>query len=211
MKLSVIVGLAAFASGHGAGVRTKPDGLSWEQWHMVEEHGLDVYDDSTMFKLHDLTGTGQWTRNDILNLYGLLRESVGDGSGMGSWSEGATDADKDNVYNSILEVMDTNKDGQVSLEEFKNYKKKNLLPDFGFGQGHHLDFESEYEDHHWIEHHQGQDPDVLIKHKEDIEHELLHHEHEIHESHESNLKEREALKSYLSNINLENLPVKYRS
>lgn len=214
MNLLLVLVLAGVALAHGNHDSTKPSNLNWEQWHMVEEHGLDVYDGDTLFKIHDLTNSGEWSKNDILNLYGLLRELiVGDGSGMGQHDhsqEVFTQENKDEVVNTILDLIDSNKDGKVSLEEFREfYKKGNKLPDFGYGQGHHLDFESEYEEHHWLEYHQDQDPDVLVKHKEDIEHELLHHEHEIDVSHDENIDRRETFKNYLSKVRLQNLTPKY--
>mmetsp|Transcript_4145 Transcript_4145/g.4061 ORF Transcript_4145/g.4061 Transcript_4145/m.4061 type:complete len:221 (-) Transcript_4145:535-1197(-) len=193
----------------------KPDGLSWQNWHMIEEHQMDQYDTDSFFKIHDLKNKGTWSRDDILNLYGLLRESVvGDGSGMGEHShqqESITQEAKDHVVNSILELIDTNGDKQISLDEWRQFSKKGELPDFGYGQGHHLDFETEYEEHHWNKYHANQDPDVLIKHKEDIEHELLHHEHEIEESHNAAPAIRKVTDNYLSDLRIQNVPSKYKN
>lgn len=192
----------------------KPDSITWQSWHMLTEHGLDSYDSDVFFKLHDLQDIGFWTKTDILNLYGLLRESVvGDGSGMGEHSHGEetiTKESKNHVVDSILKMMDTNSDGQISIQEFRDFTKNGgLLPDFGYGQGHHLDFESEYEEHHWKEYHMKDDPDVLIKHKEDIEHELLHHEHEIEETHDKS-GVRDITGSWMSKVREFNIPNRYR-
>lgn len=216
MKWILILLLVGIAVGHGDhGTNSnKPNHLNWEQWHMIEEHGLDVYDADTIFKLHDLSDNGEWSHRDVLNLYGLLRELiVGDGSGMGEHDhshEQFTQQDKDKVISTVFGMIDSNKDGIISLQEFKDFKQLgNSLPDLGYGQGHHLDFESEYEEHHWLKYHQNEDPDVLIKHKEDIEHELLHHEHEIDLSHDDNLQLRQTFNHHLSNIRLYNLAPKY--
>ena len=53
------------------------------------------------------------------------------------------------------------------------------------------------------------DPDVLVKHKEDIEHELLHHEHEIEETHDKS-GVRDITGSWLSKVREFNIPNKYR-
>ena len=124
----------------------KPDGLSWQNWHMIEEHQMDQVRTDLFFKIHDLQNKGTWSRDDILNLYGLLRESVvGDGSGMGEHShqqESITQEAKDHVVNSILELIDSDGDRHmISLNEWRQFSKKGELPDFGYGQGHHLDFE----------------------------------------------------------------------
>lgn len=213
MKLAILA-LLALVYAHGHEAKQKPDGVSWQDWHMLEEHQLDLYSPDVFFMLHDLQNKGRWSKTDILSLYGLLRESiVGDGSGMGEHehSEEVISQDsKDHVVSLILNLMDTNGDGEVSLEEWQEFAKHSQLPDFGYGQGHHLDFEGEYEEHHWKKYHSKDDPDVLIKHKEDIEHELLHHEHEIEESHGKDPNVRKLTQNYLSEIKLENIPAKYR-
>lgn len=176
---------------------------------------MDEFDADVFFKLHDLQNKGRWSKADILNLYGLARETiVGDGSGMGEHTshneEAITQEAKDNVVKTVLSILDKNEDEEITLSEFRDFTHNGgLLPDFGYGQGHHLDFESEYEEHHWKKYHQSDDPEVLIKHAEDIEHELLHHEHEIEESHGSNPDVRKLTQNYLSDIRLHNLAQKY--
>lgn len=156
---------------------------SWQVRHMREEHGIDSFDAYSFFTLHDSDNSKTWTSNDILNLYGLLRDSqVGAGTGMGvaEQSEPITQETKDKVLKTVLSLMDSDEDGVVSLEEWRIFTNKGgELPDFGLGPGHHGDYEYEYEVHHWLEHHQKDDPDVKIVHPEDIEHENLYH-HEAH-------------------------------
>ena len=77
-----------------------------------------------------------------------------------------------------------NPEGISQAEWLKFYENGGRLPDLGYGPGHHLGFEEEYEEHHWRKYHANDDPDVKIKHKEDIEHELLHHQQEIEETHD---------------------------
>lgn len=204
--------------GEHNAVKTKPEGLTWEQWHMIEEHGLSSYDTHTLFRLHDISNNGVWLKRDILYLYGLHRESViGDGSGMGvheqdEKQEIISQDSKDNVISTILGLIDTNNDGMVSFQELHDFfDRGGKLPDFGYGQGHHLDFESEYEEHHWNKYHKDQDPDTLVKHKEDIEHEMLHHEHEIEQTHRDDVEFQALAQDFKSQVRIENVPDKYRS
>ncbi|CUM65343.1 uncharacterized protein PRCAT00002978001 [Priceomyces carsonii] len=206
--------LGAVAHGSNDDVQIRPKDLSWTNWHMLEEHKLDSYDADSFFKIHDLHNTGIWTRKDILNMYGILSDSVvGDGSGGGEHSHNKEDLSneaKDHVVKTVLGLMDTNGDGQVSLDEWKAFVASGgELPDFGYGPGHHLDFEAEYEEHHWNEYHRDNDPDVLVKHEEDIEHELLHHDHEVEQSHGHSPEIRKLTRSYLTKVRLQNIPSKF--
>ncbi|KAI5956205.1 hypothetical protein KGF54_000680 [Candida jiufengensis] len=219
MKFSTIayyLSLAVTVSAHGDHSQTvlkqKPSNVNWQDWHMHEEHNLDSYDGKTFFIMHDLKGAGKWDKDDILNLYGVKHEQIiGDGSGMGENSIKITKDIQNSVVETILKIFDTNKDETISLEEWLDFfNKGGELPDFGYGQGHHLDFESEYEEHHWKQYHAENDPDTLIKHKEDIEHELLHHKHEIEETHDRSQRLKKFANDYLSNIKIENLTPKYQ-
>ena len=204
----------ALVLAHG-GSTTRPEGLTWMHWHMKEEHHMDDFDPKSFFKLHDLEGTGKWSKDDVLALYGLSRaEVVGDGSGMGEHDhdkEEITQETKDNVVTQVLRLIDENNDGLVGLNEWLEFAKSGgELPDFGYGPGHHLDFEAEYEEHHWNKYHKDQDPNVLVKHKEDIEHEILHHEHEMDELHGQNPDAHKASKFFQSHVRLQNVPAKYK-
>lgn len=204
--------LAAVVTAHKE-VSSLPAGLSWEQWHMKEEHQLEEFDAGSFFVLHDLQSKGYWNADDILYVYGLNRESVvGDGSGMGEHDheEKIGQDVKDKVVKDVLRLLDANANGEVSKEEWELYSTHGgHLPDFGIGPGHHMDFEAEYENHHWNKYHRDSDPDVLIKHKEDIEHEMLHHEHEIEETHTLNPDIREMAKNFVSPVKIANVPAKY--
>lgn len=212
MRLSLALLFVAVAAAHKV-TGSLPKGLSWAQWHMKEEHQLDDFDAESFFTLHDLQSKGYWNKEDILYVYGLTRESVvGDGSGMGEHDheEAITQEVKDDVVRKVLKLLDANSNGEVSREEWVLFSQHGgQLPDFGVGPGHHLDFEAEYENHHWNKYHRDQDPDVHVKHKEDIEHEILHHEHEIEETHESNPGVRDVSKNFASPIQIGNVPAKY--
>lgn len=212
LKSLIFVIAAALAHG-GHGTETRPKDISWQEWHMKEEHQVDSFDPQAFFRMHDLQSKGYWLPNDLLYVYGLSREEVvGDGSGMGEHSqeEVITQEAKNEVMNVVMNLLDKNHDGKVTMEEWLEFShKKNALPDFGYGPGHHMDFENEYETHHWNKYHRDQDPNVHIKHKEDIEHELLHHDHEIEGTHGNEPWVREAAKKFKSPVNIKNVPAKY--
>lgn len=205
--------LATLATAHQAAERSADQ--SWEQWHMKEEHHLDEYDPDLFFTLHDLKSSGFWDRADLLYVYGLSRDDiVGDGSGGGDVDDHVeiNQATRDGVVSNLLRLLDADNDGKVSREEFVTFKLKGgELPDLSVGVGHHGDFEAEYENHHWNEYHRDQDPDVHIKHKEDIEHELLHHEHELEETHGKDAGVRELAADFASPVKIGNVPEKFRA
>lgn len=158
---------------------------TWQEHHMKIEHGVDSFDARAFFVLHDSDNSKTWTRDDILNLYGINKQkTVGDGSGMGT-SEESTDITpevQEKVYQSILDLLDRNGDGKISIDEWRMfYDGGGKLPDFGLGPGHHGDYEHEYEVHHWKQFHADSDPDVNIQHPEDVEHERLYHQNEHHD------------------------------
>lgn len=197
-----------------AKVQERPEAIDWASWHMIQVHQTNQYDADSFFLIHDLTGTKTWSKDDILNLYGLKREDVvGDGSGGGEHEhdhEVISEQVKDHVAKTILGMIDPNNDGKVSLKEWQAFVASGKqLPDFGYGPGYHLDFEEEYEEKHWNQYHREDDPDVLIKHKEDIEHELLHHEHDIELTHEKSPEIRKFAEDFVSEIRLSNVAAKY--
>lgn len=213
LAIVVALGRVRAHGGHDE-VKQRPSNLNWQSWHMIEEHQLDQFDADSFFKLHDVQNKGYWEPSDVLYIYGLNRDSnVGDGSGMGQHSghESIGQKSKDEVVSTIFGLLDYDGDGKITVDEWKKFNDEGKeLPDVGYGQGHHFDFESEYEEHHWNEYHRDQDPDVHIKHKEDIEHELLHHEHEIEQTHDIAPEVRLISNRLKSNINLDNVPLKYR-
>ncbi|GEQ66970.1 hypothetical protein JCM33374_g633 [Metschnikowia sp. JCM 33374] len=173
---------------------------------------MDSFDASSFFMLHDLLGKGYWTPNEILYIYGLTRdEIVGDGSGMGEHDHAETIPQilKDKVIKEVSVLLRAEENGNIPKKNWLEFSEKGgVLPDFGLGPGHHMDFEAEYENHHWNKYHRDQDPDVHTKHKEDIEHELLHHAHEIEETHSDEAGRKQA-KDYVSPVNIQNIPQKY--
>lgn len=156
---------------------------SWQRWHMAHEHDLDDFTPDAFFQIHAVSDPTYITPKDILRMYGLQRdEIVGQGDGMGGHDESELISPtlKQDVVNKVMGMIDANHDGKISMDEWLDFSTNGgEFPDFGIGPGHEYDFEEEYEKHHWLEYHANDDPDVNIMHKEDIEHELLHHFHEI--------------------------------
>jgi hypothetical protein len=178
---------------------------SWQVRHMKQEHGFEDWDALSFFTLHDSDGSRTWTRDDILFLYGLQKDKVvGDGTGMGQYeaSQDITDEIRDKVVRTVLDMVDTDNDGIISIDEWKSFMARGgELPDFGLGPGHHGDYEYEYEIHHWLEHHAKDDPEVKNVHPEDVEHEKLFHAHEHGDDVDSHSGSWEKL---------ENIPAKFR-
>lgn len=220
-----LTALTATIRAHGDGsevnVETEapPKGLSWEEWHMQHEHQMDSYDPEVFFALHDIKKKGYLDGNDILTMYGLNRdEIVGKGDGMGKHddSEAIDETVAERVVNLIMRLLDVDDDTKITKEEYLSYAKKgNKFPDLGVGVGHHADFELEYEIHHWNEYHKESDPEVKNVHKEDIEHDLLHHEHEI--EHEEAVQRGASRAAVItddeleSRIEVKNIPKKYKN
>ncbi|AQZ18584.1 SSP120 (YLR250W) [Zygosaccharomyces parabailii] len=200
-------------------VERPPEGLSWEQWHMQHEHQLDEYTPDLFFSLHDNGGKGYLSKDDVLSLYGMDRgEVVGSGDGMGHHDD-SEEVDKDlgnRIYQLIMRLLDVDDDSKITKEEYLDFARRGgIFPDLGVGVGHHADFEMEYEIHHWNEYHKDKDPDVSIIHKEDIEHELLHHEHEI--EHEETVQRGASRATVITDdelefrINSDVIPKKYKN
>lgn len=229
MKLTGIIGswllLAdiAFTIGTGKEIQVEvdspPEGLSWEQWHMLEEHSKETYTPEEFFDAHDIGNKGFFDSNDILDMYGLNRDVViGKGNGMGKHDESEViDPElKKRVVSLIMQLLDVDDDTKITKAEYLSFAKAgNQFPDLGVGVGHSSDFEAEYELHHWNKYHKDQDPDIKNVHKEDVEHELLHHEHEI--EHEDQTPVGAAKGTVITDDELENrielgrIPAKFKN
>ncbi|XBW37741.1 hypothetical protein QEN19_003323 [Hanseniaspora menglaensis] len=197
-----------------------PEGVEWQDWHMSHEHQMEEYEPEQFFALHDIKKKGYFDSNDILTMYGLQREEIiGDGDGMGSHDSSEKQIDqelKDRLVKFVFKLFDLDDNDRITKEEFlliSNQGKK--FPDLGVGIGHHADFELEYEIHHWNKYHKESDPDVNVVHREDVEHDLLHHQHEI--EHEENVQKGASRQTVITDDELElrinnlNIPLKFRS
>lgn len=160
----------------------------------IEEHHIAGFDAEFFFRLHDYDNTGVWASQDIRRTYGLEDPS----------SASISDAKKQLVVQTILDMFDINKDGVITLEEFaKKDAEGTKLPDFGLGPGHHGDDEYEYEIHHWEKYHSGDDvKEEDLNHPEDIAH------FKMHEEKEARQEEWERLE--LRGVVEKNIPEKFR-
>jgi hypothetical protein len=160
----------------------------------IEEHHISGFDATTFFNLHDYDSTGVWTSVDIKRTYGLADPSTSH----------ISPTKKDMVVNTVLDMFDINKDGEISLSEFLQKDSENVkLPDFGMGPGHHGDDEYEYEIHHWEKYHSGDDvKEEDLTHPEDIEHFKMHEEKEA--------RQEEWERAEARGIVERNIPQKYR-
>lgn len=136
----------------------------------TEEHHISAFDAGVFFSLHDYDSTGVWTAEDIRRTYGLRDAS----------SAHISETKKAGVVQTILDMFDINRDGEISAAEFHQKDAEGVkLPDFGMGPGHHGDDEYEYEIHHWEKYHSGDDvKEEDLNHPEDIEHFRKHEEME---------------------------------
>lgn len=231
MKVLRVFFASLFISiGHGAAtppidpeinveVEKVPNGKTWEEWHMEHEHQLTKYTPEMFFALHDTRKKGYLDKDDILSLYGLNREEIvggGDGMGQHDNSEVVDNDLADRVLKLIMELLDVDDDNKIMKQEYIDFAKKGgSFPDLGVGVGHHADFEIEYEIHHWNKYHKDNDPDVKTVHKEDIEHELLHHEHEV--EHEEQVQRGASRVTVItddqleSRIQIQKIPMKYKN
>ncbi|KZS93324.1 hypothetical protein SISNIDRAFT_549703 [Sistotremastrum niveocremeum HHB9708] len=176
MKLATFVSVAGgiFAVyGHGGDhedILQKAE--STEQYaarHMASEHHIDSFDSASFFQLHDLNRNGFWEREEIEAIYGVHHVY----SQKKSKDEEAHQQKADHIVNTILSLMDVNKDGKISLEEFEK-AGLDSLPNFNSlgAEGHHYDVESEFFLHHEEIYHATPESqtDDSYTHPEDIEH-----------------------------------------
>lgn len=128
--------------------------------------------------LHDLNRDGQLDVSEVRGLYGL----------PDTWSESSPHSESTirRVTSTVMDLLDKNGDGLVSLEEFQSEE----LPEFPGVEGHHYSEEEEYFIHHEEKHHmESEDGSVpAFDHPEDIAHFQSHeaeHDDDPEEQHES--------------------------
>ncbi|KAI1777556.1 hypothetical protein F4818DRAFT_317642 [Hypoxylon cercidicola] len=177
----VAAGLVCQVLGHGdhnSGSQ-KPmvdESADWMTKHMAEEHHISEFDASSFFVLHDYDADGHWEAEEILRTYGLMDES----------NKGVPQSRRDEIERELLQLLDTNKNGLVTRDEFVAFiEGGNTLPDVGMGPGHHGDDEYEYEIHHWEKYHDENTRLEDLTHPEDIEH---FKKHEMLEDEEERLE-----------------------
>ncbi|KTW28837.1 hypothetical protein T552_01466 [Pneumocystis carinii B80] len=136
---------------------------NWMDYHMKNEHKIESYDLEMFFYLHDINFDGYWNAKDFRYIYGLDNEDL-------------TEKQKIYLEEEVLSYVDKDGDGIVTLEEFKKFiNEGNKLPGLDMGyDGHHEDFETEFNIHHIEVHHTSSNEN--LRHYEDIEHFKKHNE-----------------------------------
>jgi Ca2+-binding EF-hand superfamily protein len=180
----ILLPLVIAHQGHSEIAETndaKPGGWDYAQRHMATEHHIDSFDVKSFFQLHDLNRDGVWDREEIEAIYGVHHVY----SQKKSKDDIEHKAKADRVVESILTIIDKNKDGKITLEEFEEVGVKGL-PSFEHEgvEGHHYDVESEFFLHHEEEFHSTPETqtDESYNHPEDIEHFAQHEAIELKEA-----------------------------
>ncbi|KAG5438541.1 hypothetical protein PCANB_002645 [Pneumocystis canis] len=137
---------------------------NWMDQHMKNEHHIESYNYDDFFYLHGFSFNGYWVARDFRRIYGLDNENL-------------SEDDKVQLETKLLYSFDKNNDGIITLDEFKTFiNEGNSLPDLGF-QGHHEDFETEFDIHYiQINHEKSEDDQLDWNHPEYIEHFRKHNE-----------------------------------
>ncbi|KAI5475025.1 secretory pathway protein Ssp120 [Pseudohyphozyma bogoriensis] len=148
---------------------------------MAQEHHFDSFDLSAFFHLHDLNRDGILDVNELESIYGVHHEKLKKATGD---VEVHTQQAKE-IVQKVLEKLDTNGDGVLTLREF-NAGGVGGLPNFKGVEhlGHHYDAEGEYFLHHEEKYHntpETQNEEDYI-HPEDIEHFMQHEQIEAEEA-----------------------------
>jgi hypothetical protein len=193
-ELILSAALAGLAAAHGSHSKpVVPADANWMTRHMAEEHHIESWDFDSFFVLHDYNADGFWQGDEIQRTYGLMDQS----------NKHKTFEDKTRVLSQVLELLDRNKDGMVSHDEWTVFKNSGkTLPDLGTGIGVHHDMEYEYEINHWEKYHDENTKLEDLTHPEDIEHFRLHEEMEAEQERIEEMDKRPIVE--------DNIPLKFR-
>jgi len=146
----------------------------YAQRHMSSEHHIDSFDVASFFQLHDLDRDGFWAPDEIEAIYGVHHIY----SQKKSKDDEEHQKKADHIVSTVLGLVDSDKDGKISLDEFEVVGLDGLpnFDDLG-AEGHHYDVESEFFLHHEEIYHSTPETqsDESYNHPEDIEH-FAHHE-----------------------------------
>jgi hypothetical protein len=159
---------------HGTGMKPGEDIKAYAQRHMATEHHIDSFDLRSFFQLHDLNRDGYWDREEVEAIYGVHHVY----SQKKSKDDEEHQKKADHISGTVFKLLDKNKDGKVTPEEFEAVGLDGLpnFDDMG-AEGHHYDIESEFFLHHEEEFHSTPETqtDESYTHPEDLEH-FAHHE-----------------------------------
>ncbi|KAK5997894.1 putative calcium-binding protein [Cladobotryum mycophilum] len=188
---ATLAGLAIAHGDHSKKPAVDPN-ANWMTKHMAEEHHVEGWDEGSFFQLHDYDSDGFWKGDEIQRTYGLMDES----------NKHITWERRDEIVRIVLGMIDTDRDGIVSRDEWAAFiAKGSTLPDMNTGPGHHGDDEYEYEIHHWEKYHDDNTKLEDLTHPEDIEH---FKKHEQMEEEQAQLEEMDKI-----SIIVENIPKKF--
>ncbi|KAJ7269338.1 hypothetical protein B0H12DRAFT_1095266 [Mycena haematopus] len=159
---------------HGTGMKPGEDIKAYARRHMATEHHIDSFDLRSFFQLHDLNRDGFWDKEEVEAIYGVHHVY----SQKKSKDDEEHQKKADHISGTVLQLLDKNRDGKVSPEEFESVGLDGLpnFDDMG-AEGHHYDIESEFFLHHEEEFHSTPETqtDESYTHPEDLEH-FAHHE-----------------------------------
>lgn len=100
-----------------------PNHQTWAEKHLEQEHHINNFDPGAFFTLHDFDSSNTWTRDEVIRFYGLSQPDT-----INTVSEDT----KSHVWRTILDSMDDDHNGEISMEEFLKFSSGgNTLPDFG--------------------------------------------------------------------------------
>ncbi|TFK26749.1 hypothetical protein FA15DRAFT_667029 [Coprinopsis marcescibilis] len=171
-SILLFVGLAAGHGGHSHSGPAKGETIQqYAQRHMAKEHHIDNFDVRSFFHLHDLDQNGYWDKSEIEAIYGVHHVY----SQKKSKDDIEHQQKADQIVKAVLEILDVDKDGYVTSDEFVKVGLDGL-PNFEGLEGHHYDVESEFFLHHEEEFHstpETQADDAYV-HAEDLEHFAQH-------------------------------------
>ncbi|KAJ7070658.1 precursor to secretory protein Ssp120 [Mycena amicta] len=166
---------------HGTGMKAGETVQSYANRHMATEHHIESFDLRSFFQLHDLNRDGFWDREEIEAIYGVHHVY----SQKKSKDEEEHKKKADHISGTVLNLLDKDRDGKVSPEEFEVVGLEGL-PNFESlgAEGHHYDVESEFFLHHEEEFHSTPETqtDESYNHPEDLEHFAHHESIERHEA-----------------------------
>ncbi|GAA5855468.1 hypothetical protein JCM8547_007844 [Rhodosporidiobolus lusitaniae] len=180
LALSAIAA-ASLAQAHGdhAEVDSNSD-ATYAELHMAQEHHMDSFDIQAFFHLHDLNRDGVLDRNELESIYGVHHEK----KRKGTKSLEVHTAQAREIVDAVLDRLDANRDGVLTMREFvaggvgglPNFKGVEHL-------GHHYDAEGEYFLHHEEQFHNTPETQTeeAYNHPEDIEHFMAHEQIEDEE------------------------------
>jgi hypothetical protein len=75
---------------------------------MTEAHQIEVKDEVTFFKLHDLDNDGFWDEKELQSMYGLERDIDPNANHI------------KRIIDSVYQEMDLNRDRFISMDEYMN-------------------------------------------------------------------------------------------